>query len=315
MRRVPTIGSLVEEYLAAKRQLGFALQIGGQQLLDFASFADNIGHSGPLTLALAVRWAQSSKKSARLTWARRLEILRPFFKYRLQFDPATEMVPMTFFGHAHRRLVPHIYTDREIAELLEATRNLKLPDGLRPFTLYTLFGLLTVTGMRISEALKLHVQDIDYESGFLTVRTTKFRKSRLVMLHTTTLDALKRYSDARDQWFNGRSAEAFFVSGSGKPIANRTVHWNFEQLRTQLGWVSRGGHKAPRIHDLRHTFICRSLLRSYRHNRPVDKMIDALSTYVGHAKVSDTYWYLTATPELMAIAAKRFARHVEGGAQ
>lgn len=291
------------------------MRASGQQLRAFAAFADNAGHCSPLTLDLAIRWAQIAKQSCRLTWARRLETLRPFFKYLVQFDPATESVPVTFFGPAHRRLAPHIYTDREIASLLEASRNLASPDGLRSFTLYTLFGLLAVTGLRISEALKLQPQDIDYASSLLTVRQTKFHKSRLVMLHSTTLDALRMYSDARDQRLRGRRAEAFFVSDSGKPIANRTVHGDFENLRTRLGWVARGGHKTPRIHDLRHTFICRSLLRSYRQHRPVDKMIDALSTYVGRAEVSDTYWYLTATPELMAIAAKRFARHAEGGVQ
>ena len=311
----PTMVSLVEQYLAARRQLGFALGIAGKQLLAFARFADQGGHRGPFTLELAVRWAQSSQRATRLTWERRLEVLRPFARYRSQFDPDTTIVPHRFFGPAHRRLVPHIYSEEEIVALLNATDDLLPIGGLRPLTYRTLFGLLWATGLRISEALHLKPQDVDREREMLTIRQTKFRKSRLVPLHPTTVRALTRYVDARQRKLSGLTLETFFVSDLGKQLPDRTVHSTFEKLRARLGWVARGGHAAPRIHDLRHSFICQGLLRSYQQHEPIDNVIDALSTYVGHAKVSDTYWYVTATPELMAVAAQRFVSFVEGGAR
>jgi integrase len=315
MKQAPTMISLVEDYLAARRQMGFSLDIAGTQLLAFARFADGGGHCGPVTADLMVRWSQSARQATPLTSARRLEVLRPFAKYRSQFDSATEILPRTFFGPAHRRLVPHIYNEQEIRALLKVTDNLLPIGGLRPLTYRTLFGLLAVTGMRISEALHLKAQDVDLQHELLTVRQTKFRKSRLVPLHGTTIAALTHYVQDRQRKLGGQNIEAFFVSDRGEPLADRTVHSTFEKLRATLGWIARGGHAAPRIHDLRHSFICQGLLRSYQQHQPIDNVIDVLSTYVGHAKVSDTYWYVTATPELMAVAAERFAQFSEGGAR
>lgn len=199
--------------------------------------------------------------------------------------------------------------------LLKATDALLPVDGLRPMTYRTLFGLLAATGLRISEALQLKPQDVDLEHELLTVRETKFRKSRLVPLHPTAVVALRRYAEIRERKLGSQNVEAFFVSDRGKPLPDRTVHSTFEKLRERMGWVARGGHAAPRIHDLRHSYICRGLLRSYGQHQPIDNVIDVLSTYVGHAKVSDTYWYVTATPELMAVAAQRFAQFAEKGEQ
>ena len=313
MKPAARMVSLVEDYLAARRQMGFALECAGGQLLGFARFADKTGHRGPVTFGLAVQWVQSVSLHTPLTWARRLEVLRPFLKYRSQFDVGTAIVPRSYFGPSHRRLVPHIYREQEIVALLEAADNLQPTNGLRPRTYRTLFGLLAATGLRISEALHLQTQDVDWAHGILTIRQTKFCKSRLVPLHFTTVAELTRYVEATERQLGRRKDRAFFVSDSGNALHDRTVHSTFEGLRTQLGWIARGGHPSPRIHDFRHTFICRSLLESYRRNQSPDHIIDALSTYVGHVKVSDTYWYLTATPELMAVAAERFAQFVEGG--
>lgn len=315
MSEAQTMVSRVESYLAARRQMGFALGIAGRQLLTFARFSDQTGHRGPLTLDLAVRWAQSASRAKPLTWARRLEVLRPFAKYCSQFEAGTEIVPLRHFGPAHRRLVPHIYTEQEIASLLDAARRLAPVGGLRPLTYYTLFGLLAATGLRVSEARLLKLQDVDFQQSVLTVRQTKFRKSRLVPLDATVSAALNRYAETRRRRFGGGGIEAFFVSEGGTPLAARTIHGVFERLRAELGWIARGGHAQPRLHDLRHTFICRGLLRSNEQQGAVDGIIDALSTYVGHAKVSDTYWYVTAIPELMAAAAQRFSALAAGGAR
>ena len=308
--------ALVDTYLAARRSVGFDLRIAGRQLRAFARFADQTGHRGPLTVDVAVRWAQSARRGARLTWARRLQTLRPFMKYRAQFDPETQIAPSGLFGPVHRRLVPHIYTEEEVSALVDAAAQLRPVTGLRlrARTYATLFGLLASTGLRISEALALTPTDVDLPAASLTVRETKFRKSRLVPLHPTTVAALQRYVAARRRRVSDRRIETFLVSEQGTPLGDRMVHHTFAKLRARLGWIGRGDYALPRVHDLRHTFLCRALVRSYQQQQGVDHVIDLLSTYVGHASVGDTYWYVTAIPDLLALAGQRFAQSAERGA-
>ena len=316
MSPAPTMHARVEAYLAARRSLGFDLRIDGRQLLSFARFADHAGHQGPLTVAVAVRWAQRARRATRLTWARRLQVLRPFMKYRAQFETGTEIVPSSLFGPVHRRLVPHIFTEAEIRALLDGAAQLRSVMGLRlrPHTYATLFGLLASTGLRISEALALTPMDVDLSGAALTVRKTKFRKSRLVPLHPTTVAALKRYADARRHRVSDRHIKTFLISDRGTPLGDRMVHHTFASLRARLGWIGRGDYALPRVHDLRHTFLCRALVRSYQQAQGVDHVIDLLATYVGHASVADTYWYVTAIPDLLALAGQRFAQSAERGA-
>ncbi len=315
MNSASTMRARVDVYLAARRSLGFDLRIEGRQLRAFAQFADHAGHRGPVTVALAVRWAQRSRRETRLTWARRLQTLRPFMKYQAQFDPETEIAPPDLFGPVHRRLVPHIYTDTEIAALLDAAAQLRPVTGLRlrPQTYVTLFGLLASTGLRISEALALTPTDVDLPGAALTVRQTKFRKSRLVPLHPTTVTALTQYVTARRRRVSDRAIGTFLISERGTPLDDRMAHHTFARLRARLRWIGRGGYPFPRIHDLRHSYVCRMLVRAYHQQQPVDHVIDLLSTYVGHASVADTYWYVTAIPELLALAGQRFAAHAERG--
>jgi integrase len=305
------MASLAEDYLASRRRLGFDLRCTGRRLLDFACFADRSGHHGPLTVKLAASWARSGPSQAPFSWARRIEIVRPFARYLQQFDPATEVPPLYLFGRAHRRLTPHIYADQEIRELLAAASTLPSKEKLRPVTYSTLFGLVAATGLRISEALNLRRVDVDLSRGVLMIRETKYRKSRVVPLHPTVVRALARYAKLRDRdWPVTLSDHFFIVHGSSMKIS--TVEAVFGSLRSQLGWVARGDYPAPRIHDLRHSFICRRVLLWYQQGVDVDNAMVMLSTYVGHAKVTDTYWYLTGILELMAIAAQRFEHFTEG---
>lgn len=307
-----TMQSKVESYLAERRQAGFALTIAGQQLLSFARFADSSGHKGPLTLKLAIVWANASEVKKPLTAARRIEVLRSFARYCQQFEPDIEIPPLKLFGRAHRRLAPHIYTDSELAQLLSATEQLFSSKGLRRACVCTLLGLIASSGLRLSEATGLLRADVDLQNGLLHIRNGKFGKSRWVPLHSTTTRALQDYSQKRDSDSMSAGTEAFFVSDYGRPAKPRDIGYAFNLLRRKLQWKPRGGHPAPRIHDLRHTFICRRLLQWYEEGLDIDRNILALSTYVGHAKVTDTYWYVTATPELMAIAAQRFEHYVTG---
>jgi integrase len=308
-----SISTWIDDYLAVRRQAGFALKVEGEQLRRFARFAEQAGHRGTLTVQLAVHWASSSSSGRPLTAARRIEVLRPFTSYCRQFDPATEIPPRWLFGRAHRRLTPHIFTNDEVLDLLDACDRLYPPGGLRGASCKTIFGLIAATGLRISEATGLTRLDVDLEQRLLHIRCAKFGKSRWVPIHPTTAEALQRYVRKRDDDPIAGNTNAFFVFDYGRPASTRSVEYAFKILRAALKWRARGDHPAPRLYDLRHSFVCHRLQDWYARGLDVDRSILALSTYLGHAKVTDTYWYETATPELLAIAARRFVRR-EGGA-
>ena len=300
-----TMCSKVKAYLAFRRGAGFSLSIAGEQLFSFARFADRSGYRGPLTVDLASRWALANRRGLQLTAARRIEVLRGFARYCHTFDPKAEIPPLRLFGPGHRRLTPHIYTEQEIAALLAASSCLYPANGLRPATCATIFGLLAATGLRISEATALRRQDVDLKAGLLHIQQAKFGKSRIVPLHPSTTRALEAYVRRRDQEPSSAATDTFFIFDRGRPARTRSLQYAFQFVRRQLRWRARGGHRNPRIHDLRHTFVCRRIQCWYEEGVDVNRNILALSTYLGHAKVSDTYWYITSTPELMAIAAQR----------
>lgn len=308
MSRAKTMLARVEAYLHTRRQFGFQLRVEGSELLRFARYADGAGHRGAVTTELALRWAQDATKATPLYRARRLEIVRCFAKYQVAFEPKTEIPPAGILGPAHRRTPPHIFSPREIERLVAAASRLSAPAGLRAKTYACLVGLLACTGLRISEALRLGRLDADLDVGVLTIRETKFCKSRLVPLHPSARVELQRYVARRDAIVPPIAGATLFVSETGRALPYRTVHSVIRKLLDQV--LSRSAPKArqPRIHDLRHTFACRRLLQWYRDGVDIDQRVAALSTYLGHAKVSDTYWYLTGVPELMAIAAARFER-------
>ncbi|GAB7540723.1 tyrosine-type recombinase/integrase [Cupriavidus sp. 8B] len=303
----------IDDYLAVRRQAGLALKVEGEQLRRFARFAEQVNHHGPLTVQLAIQWASSTGSGRRLTAARRIEVLRPFASYCRQFDSATEIPPRGLFGPARHRLTPHIFTDDEILDLLAACDHLYPPGGLRGASCATIFGLIAATGLRISEATGLARSDVDLEQRLLYIRCAKLGKSRWVPIHSTTADALHRYVKKRDRDPLAGKTDSFFVFDYGRPASTRSVEYAFKLLRAALNWRARGDHPAPRLHDLRHSFVCHRLQDWYARGLNVDRSILALSTYLGHVKVTNTYWYETATPELLAIAARRFVRS-RGGA-
>ena len=297
-----------QEYLSYRRAMGFRLHKEGQQLLKFAVYADELGHTGSLTVELALRWSRLPVDASPLYWARRLETVRGFARYLSLFDPATQIPTSRLLGPAHHRNPPHLYSEEEIQALLREAKNLLPANGLRPRTYTTLFGLLACTGMRIGEALKLDRPDVDLDGGLLTVRLSKFGKSRFVPLHPSATEALRQYASFLDKHHVFRHSLAFFVGQSGNRLVYSTVRHVFSQLRDQLRWPPDANGRPPRIHDLRHMFACRRLLKWCEEGIDVHCAMPTLSTYLGHAKTSDTYWYLTATPELLATCAERFER-------
>jgi len=300
----------VEDYLNVRRNIGYQLKIEGEELLSFARFADEYGNNKILTIELAVSWANTSKNPSRLYRARRLETIRGLAKYCALFEPETQIPPAGLLGPAHRRVTPHIYTEAELSDLMQAAIGLKPQGGLRPITMQCLIGLLSATGLRISEALKLTRSDVDFERSLLVVRETKFYKSRYVPIHPSTVEALKNYDRCRDRVVSAISgSDAFFLLDNGSPIKYRQALYAFQSIRRQLGLKAQG-KRAPRLYDLRHTFACRRLLSWYEEGIDVNNAILMLSVYLGHSKVTDTYWYLTGIPSLMAIAADHFERFV-----
>jgi len=298
--------NLVDEYLSYRHKLGFQLKIEGKELLRFARFADQANHHGPLTAELAIRWAALPQKADSLYRARRLDLVRRFANYRALFDPATEIPPEKIFGPSYRRTPPHIYSDKEIADLLLAASNLGSPNGLRRHTYRTLFGLLVCTGLRISEALRLKREDVDLNGAILNIRATKFKKTRLVPLHDSAVKALRDYSQRRDRYHPCPKSDSFFLTEKGIPLRYRRTMLTFLSLRNQLGWTKSGEQRAPRIHDMRHSFAVKCLLLWHQEGANVDQKIAYLSTYLGHAKVTDTYWYFSAVPDLLSVVACRF---------
>lgn len=307
------LSTRVKHYLSERRGLGFALRNPGYALHSFARHVQAIGHSGPLTVEVMADWARCDSHASidPCTWARRLKTLRPFLRWLQQFEPRTEVPDDAIFGRLPERQAPHIFSERELVDLLAAARRIAPTPGLRGIVLETVFGLLACTGLRISEVLALRNADVDLKCGRLTVLQTKFTKSRHVPLHLSAVEALRRYRWMRDLAGEFAQEEGpFFVSlrgrRPGRPLNRCQVERVFADLREQLGWQNRGAHHAPRVHDLRHTFVVRRIVRWQVQGVDIDQAMLSLSTYVGHASVTNTYWYLSAVPELMALAAGRF---------
>lgn len=313
MNAINTMESHANNYLNERRQLGFGLRNPGYAILSFARYMDALNSQEPPTVEMMADWARQDQGHSDdpATWARRLKNLRSFCRYLQQFEPRTEVPDDSIFGQVGQRLAPHIYNEQEIVDLLAAAHNLdSFIPGLRGATYETLFGLIASTGLRISEALHLLDADVDLKLGLLTIRKTKFAKSRYVPLHPTTIKALKQYRVLRNANIHVTEDTTFFISTRGRLLGHRLdsrqVRRVFIGLRNQLGWINRGAHNGPRIHDLRHTFVVRRVLLWQAEGMDVDRQMLALSTYVGHAMITNTYWYLTGIPELMAVAANRF---------
>lgn len=296
----------VEEYLVLRRKLGAALETEGPLLLAFARWAERLGHTGPVKIALALQWAKLPERASPQHWARRLSAVRQFARYRVAFDPGTEVPPRALLGSRFRRRDPHIYSEEEIGRLLMAAAKLAPAGGLRSQTYAAFLGLLASTGLRVCEALRLTCADVDLGRGVLTVSGTKFHKSRLVPLHLSTRRALAAYATHRDRFVTWRPEAPFFAADPHRRLSYGALRTTFAILRRRLGLDQPVSGRRPRIYDLRHTFACRCLMAWYREGVGIERKIATLSTYLGHARVTDTYWYLTAVPDLMALAAERF---------
>ena len=301
----------VDDYLELRRGLGFKLREYGVCLRELVSFLEN-KRSFRITTKLALEFATQRENEKPVSWARRLMIVRGFASYRTGADPTTEVPPLSLLPFRSQRTQPYLYTEEEIRRLLEAAMNIVTPNKLQPSTYYCLFGLLAVSGMRLGEALNLQPHDANWSESLLTIRDAKFGKSRLVPLHSSTLEVLLAYAERRDQIYAPRRMSYFFVSSHGTRLFPTNAGKIFRDLSRQIGIRDHGVSHGPRLHDFRHRFAVETLLSWYRDGEQVIRRMPVLSTYMGHGNVTGTYWYLSNTPELMTAASERLEARWKG---
>ena len=290
----------VDEYLRLRRAVGFKLR-EDERLL--GQLVTHVKASGATTVTseLAISWARLPVGVHPNRWAKRLRIARGFAAYLQTIDPTTEIPPPDVFPVRRQRATPYLFSQQDICGLLAEARRLRHP--MRAASYEALFGLLAVSGMRIGEALALERDDVDLDAGLITIRKAKGDRGRLVPLHPTATEALRRYASERDRLCPTPRSRAFFISSAGTPVLGVSLRATFREITTRIG--IRTQEVQPRIHDLRHRFAVQTLIDWHRSGANIDERIATLSTYLGHISPADTYWYLSASPELMALAAER----------
>jgi integrase/recombinase XerD len=299
-----TLRQTLNDYLSLRQAMGFKLNEAQRLLPRFIDFLEHY-EAEYIRIDLAVKWATESHTVQPAEWAKRLCLVRVFSRFCRSIEPRTEIPPTGLLPFHPRRASPYIYSDIEIKKLLQAAGQLSSPTGLRAHTYVTVFGLLAVTGMRISELVSLENKDVNIAQAELTIRGTKFGKSRWIPLHPTTQQILHRYVLKRDHQYPIPYSSRFFVSETGDGLVSCTVRATFIKLSRKIGLRGITDSHGPRLHDFRHRFAIQTLLRWYQDGTDVNQHLPELSTYLGHVKVSDTYWYLTATPELLQLALQR----------
>jgi integrase len=307
------------QYVTVRRALGTRLGEPAGTLGRFVSFLER-ERSSRITTALALRWAMAPQGVQRATWARRLSMVRQFATWLSAFDPETEVPPRRLILGRRRRNKPHIFTDAEVGRLMAEAARLRSSVGLRSLTYTTLIGLLASTGLRPGEALTLDRSDVDFENGILSIRQTKFGKSRFAPLDPSTREALQRYAQRRDAMCVEPRSPAFLLTERGTRVHGTTARRTFAMISSAIGlrppMVGRHCGRGPRLQDFRHSFATRRLVEWYRAGLDVERELPKLSTYLGHTEIGLTYWYIEAVPELLALATRRLGTvHLPGGEQ
>jgi integrase/recombinase XerD len=304
------LSEALKQYIELRRKLGSKLIGVAGALRSFVAFAEKEGASY-ITVDLALRWAKEPVRAQPATWAWRLQIVRRFAVWQSATDPRTEVPPEGLLPYRYHRKRPYIYTDQDIEKIILAARKLPSTKGLRGHTYETIFGLLSVTGMRVSEALALDREDVSMDEGVLRIRRSKFGKSRLVPLHESTRQVLGDYARERDRVIPSPTTPAFFLSERGSRVTIWATEYTFAKVSRQGGLRSpvegRRHGCGPRLHDMRHRFAARTLVDWYRAGIDVERETPKLATYLGHVHVNETYWYIEAVPELLELATCRLS--------
>jgi integrase/recombinase XerD len=298
-----TLRTAAEDYLTIRRSLGFKLEKAGGLLLQFIDYLEDAGAT-TITVDLAVTWATEPVDVDPGWWSKRLSVVRGFARHLRAIDPTVEVPPRDLLPRRARRATPYLFTPADIDRLMAAARNLAPP--VRAATAHTLIGLLAATGMRLGEALGLDRDDVDLAERLITIRHAKRDKTRQLPLHSTVATALCNYTQVRDQHIVRPTTAAFFVSTTtGGRLSQGFVHPMFRHLTLQTGLEPRSERCRPRPHALRHSFAVNTLIRWHRDGEDIAARLPQLSTWLGHSDPANTYWYLQASPELLALAAQR----------
>jgi integrase/recombinase XerD len=291
-----------------RRALGFKLAKYEDWLLDFVTFLKR-HRSTYITVKGALEWVAQTRSTDQNYRADRLGVVRGFARYRSAIDPRTQIPLPNLLPRNTERLQPHLYTEEEVRRLLRMIlQPRRAATSISRWSRYAILGLLSVTGLRISEALNLNVEDVDLDQGVLTIRNSKFGKDRLVPIHPSTQTALRDYLRRRNEYFAGRSIAPFFVSRYGGRMSHCNIHRTFMIVSRKLGLRGVSARHGPRLHDFRHRMAVETLLRCYRSGADPERRLPALSTYLGHARLGHTYWYLHQHPELMRQAVHRLEK-------
>jgi integrase len=301
----------LRDYLAFRRALGFKLITEERLLERFIQFAASASATF-ITTELALKWVNQEDDTPPGHRAGRLAVLRGWARFASATDPRTIVPPEHLLPFRRRRIPPYLFSDKEVHALIEAARGLPSTSGLRPHTYVTLIGLYAATGLRAGEALRMDRDDVDLVEGILQIRESKFGKSRLVPVQASTCRALRCYAEHRDRVFPRPRSPSFFLSERGTRVSYECVWLTFRALGRQIGLRAAPGRRAPCIYDLRHRFAITTLTRWHRRGANVTGRLPQLSTYMGHSSVANTYWYLTATPELLRYALRRAERCAPG---
>jgi integrase/recombinase XerD len=299
----------IEEYIQIRQALGLKFKHAARGLRHFGSFLES-NVATHVTVALAVEWATQSLKASRAVAAKRLTWVRGFARHWSATDPRTQVPPETLLPYKPKRARPYFYSDEDILRIMDAARQMIPLGGLRGKTYSRVFGLLAVTGLRISEVVRLERADVDFEESMLIVRKSKFGKTRLVPLDSSVVGELAGYATARDAHVPRARTAMFFVNEDGRSLRTGTVEDRFRELCRKIGLRPPTG-RGPRLHDFRHRYAIGTLTRWYRNNEDIERLLPVLSTYLGHSSVADTYWYISVEPELMGAAVQRLERRWE----
>ena len=305
-----TLSQHLDDYLKLRRQLGYKLRTEEFILRNYVRFAEQEG-AGVIRTKLALQWATPKKMKPGQS-ANRLGMVRRFACYVSAHDARTEVPAQKLLPYHFCRRDPYHYTDENVLQMVNAAREISPVSQIKGPTSGTVLGLLAVTGMRVGEALALDDGDIDFDRALLTIRLAKGSKSRVIPLHLSTVSALRHYASIRDDIYLQRPSPAFFVWDGGDRLVYTTVNRWFLLLACQIGLRKPGDPHGPRVHDLRHYFAIRTLLNWYQADADVEARLPELATYLGHVHVRDSYWYLSAVPELLQLATLRLERTEKG---
>ena len=305
------ISRQLKGYLEYKHSLGFKLTHEATVLKRFAAYTQSIKYDGPLTTEIVLKWVASGKQSDK-TMGRKIEVIRPFSKYVYSFDRESEIIHSLIFKNVHERPTPYIYSQSDVGTLMDECQNLYSPDGIRSYTTNIIIGLLWSTGMRPSEPVNLLNEDVDFKNNTLHIRKTKFSKERYIPIHKSVTEQLRSYR----QWIEEKlglksSKDPFFYTTGGKKLTESSLAYAFKLIRPCIN-SKPTGYPYVSLYDFRHTFACNPILRWNEQGEDVNEKLHVLSTYLGHVKPADTFWYLSETPELLKVSCSKYEEQFGG---